>query len=93
MAKIPKLGERRNGTLSAALYGGIPQQRRRDRAGELVGDAPAVHGEAPPAIDRSSVLTEWRRLWRLVLRDLTPLQRRALELELGTEPEEDGDAS
>jgi hypothetical protein len=43
----------------------------------------ALHGQQPPAIDQGAVLASWRRLWRSVLRDLTPLQREALERELG----------
>ena len=84
MTKLAKTGDRRNGLESArALYGGI-RPRRRDRQGELVDDddAPAIRGESPPAIDRSAVVESWRTIWRAVIRDLTPLQRRALELEL-----------
>ncbi|MEX2400553.1 MAG: hypothetical protein WD423_07260 [Rhodothermales bacterium] len=42
----------------------------------------ALHGEIPPAIDKTAVLADWRRIWRSVLSQLTPIQLEALRNEL-----------
>lgn len=63
-----------------------PKPIRRDRYGELISDTesepPVVHSLDPPAINREEVVKSWRRLWRVVLSGLTPLQRKALLEEL-----------
>lgn len=65
------------------------QRKRRNgkqldglQAAEALYGGRAVHGEKPPAIDRVAVLSNWRRIWRIIVRDLTPIQRKALEIEL-----------
>ena len=41
-------------------------------------DTRAMHGDKPPAIDRKGVSDEWLKIWSLVWRNLTPLQKGAL---------------
>lgn len=38
----------------------------------------ALHGEKPSAMDRAALLQAWRKTWRVVIKDLTPIQRKAL---------------
>lgn len=53
----------------------------REQAAALYGGV-TLHGESQSAIDRPAELSKWRRLWRIIIRSLTPVQRRALELEM-----------
>lgn len=53
-----------------------------DIARDLYGGR-AMHGDSTPATDRAAVSDEWCRIWRLVIRTLTPLQKEALAIELG----------
>jgi hypothetical protein len=58
------------------------QADQRDREDRLINGETAIHGAFPPAIDRARQCEIWRQKWRAILKSLTPLQRRALELEL-----------
>lgn len=64
----------------------VPRPIRPHRFGELISETesepPVIHGLDPAAINREEVLKSWRRLWRVVLSGLTPLQRKALLEEL-----------
>ena len=63
----------------------IPQPIQHDRFGELISETesepPLERISHPPAINREEVLKSWRRIWRVFLSGLTPLQRQALEEE------------
>lgn len=56
--------------------------RRRDRYGEVIDDEPVIHGARPPAIDLEEVVARRRAHFRDFVRSLSPVDRKALELEL-----------
>lgn len=67
----------------------IQQKRRQCKGPPSLGEQSAaifggvaLHGENKPAIDADAVRKDWRRIWRSVLSQVTPIQLQALRDEL-----------